>query len=62
MQNQDVQNQKLQNQELTDASTMHPVDEGPPFLGSWKKVYAAVLCYLAVMIAVLYALTRDFRY
>ena len=25
-------------------------DEPPPFLGSWTRVYAAVLCYLACVI------------
>jgi hypothetical protein len=28
--------------------------EAPPFLGSWKRIYAAVLIYLAALIAVLY--------
>ena len=26
-------------------------DEPPPFLGSWKRVYAAVVCYLAALIS-----------
>ncbi|MBV8552260.1 MAG: hypothetical protein JOY54_13235 [Acidobacteriaceae bacterium] len=37
-------------------------DEPPPFLGTWKRVYCAVLCYLAGLIAVLYAITRVCRY
>jgi len=37
-----------------------PVDEPPPFLGSWGRVYAAVLIYLALVIAGLYAFTRAF--
>jgi hypothetical protein len=37
-------------------------EEPPPFLGSWHGVYAAVLAYLIVLIAVLYALTRLFTY
>jgi hypothetical protein len=35
-------------------------EESPPFLGSWPRVYAAVLTYLAFLIATLYALTRFF--
>ena len=26
-------------------------DESPPFLGTWKRVYVFVLCYLCVLIA-----------
>ena len=26
-------------------------DEPPPFLGSWKRVYAVVICYLAALIS-----------
>ena len=25
-------------------------EEPPPFLGTWKRVYSAVLCYLLVLI------------
>ncbi len=32
-------------------------DEPPPFLGTWKRVYAAVLLYIAFVIAVLYVFT-----
>ena len=35
-------------------------DEPPPFLGSWKRVYTAVLLYLATLIALFYAFTRIF--
>lgn len=28
-------------------------DEPPPFLRTWKRVYAAVILYLAVLIALL---------
>lgn len=31
----------------------HP-DEPPPFLGTWKRVYTAVLIYVAVLISILY--------
>lgn len=36
------------------------IDEPPPFLGAWGRVYAVVLAYLAVLIAVFYAFTRAF--
>lgn len=36
--------------------------EAPPFLGTWPRVYAAVLTYLAVLLALLYAVTRIFSY
>ncbi len=37
-----------------------PAVEPPPFLGTWKRVYAAVLVYLAVLIGVFYLFTRAF--
>jgi hypothetical protein len=37
-----------------------PIDEPPPFLGSWRRVYAAVLLYLALIIAAFYTFTRAF--
>lgn len=33
-------------------------DEPPPFLGTWPRVYAAVLIYLFVIIAICYGFTR----
>ncbi len=33
-------------------------DEPPPFLRSWRRVYAAVLIYLALLIAAFYFFTR----
>ena len=36
-------------------------DEPPPFLGAWPCVYAAVLAYLAAVIAVAALFTRAFR-
>lgn len=36
-------------------------DEKPPFLGSWRNVYAAVLLYLAAVIAGAYLFTRAYR-
>ena len=32
-------------------------DEPPPFLGTWKRVYAAVIFYTIVLIATFYILT-----
>jgi len=34
------------------------VDEPPPILGRWRNLYLLVVIELAVIIAVLYALTR----
>jgi hypothetical protein len=40
----------------------HPVpDEPPPFLGTWKRVYIAVLAYLGVIIAASYLFARAYR-
>jgi hypothetical protein len=34
---------------------MIPADnEPPPFLGTWKRVYIAVLIYVAVLISLMY--------
>jgi hypothetical protein len=38
-----------------------PPDEPPPFLGSWGRVYAAVLIYLVLLIAGFYVFTRVFE-
>lgn len=42
--------------------TPHPprmaADEPPPFLGSWKRVYVVVVCYLACLIAGFYIFSR----
>jgi hypothetical protein len=35
-------------------------DEPPPFLGTWARVYAFVLCYLAVVIAGFWIFERAF--
>jgi hypothetical protein len=39
---------------------IHPEDEPPPFLGTWRRVYTFVLIYLACLIAAFYAFTRIF--
>jgi hypothetical protein len=36
-------------------------DEPPPFLSTWKRVYVAVLIYLAAIITLFYFFTRAFR-
>jgi hypothetical protein len=36
-------------------------DEAPPFLGTWKRVYLAVLIYLVAIITLFYFFTRAFR-
>jgi hypothetical protein len=36
-------------------------DDPPPFLGSWRRVYGAVLLYLAALIGVLYLFTQAYR-
>ena len=34
------------------------IDEPPPFLESWPRVYVVVIIWLIVIIAVFYAFTR----
>ena len=38
-----------------------PRDEPPPFLGTWTRLYAAVLVYLALLITVFYLFTKAFE-
>ncbi len=35
-------------------------DDPPPFLGAWRRVYTAVLVYLALLIGAFYVFTRVF--
>jgi hypothetical protein len=35
-------------------------DEPPPIMGSWRRIYIFVLCYLALLIAGFYVFTRVF--
>ena len=37
------------------------LEEPPPFLKRWPRVYAAVILYLAALIVVFYAFTVAFR-
>jgi hypothetical protein len=36
-------------------------DDPPPFLRTWRRVYAAIVIYLAVLIFGLYLFTRAYR-
>jgi hypothetical protein len=36
------------------------IDEPPPFLGTWRRVYIMVICYLAALISLFYIFTRWF--
>ena len=36
-------------------------DSPPPFLGSWRRVYAVVLVYLVGVILAAYFFTRAYR-
>lgn len=35
-------------------------DDPPPFLGSWRNVYLAILIYLALLIGSFYVFTQAF--
>lgn len=48
------------NEELEENAAARRVDEPPPFLGSWNRVYLFVVCYLAVLIAGFYFFSRAF--
>jgi len=46
---------------ISDVSAGRPViDEPPPFLGTWRRVYIMVVCYLAGLITLFYIFTRAF--
>ena len=36
-------------------------EEGPPFGGSWRALYAAVLLWLAAQVVIFYLFTEAFR-
>ena len=44
-----------------DGRRPHDAEEPPPFGGSWKTLYAAVLVNLAALVALFYLFTRAFR-
>jgi len=35
-------------------------DDPPPFLGTWRRVYIFVLCYLVFVIAAFYVFSRAY--
>lgn len=37
------------------------IEEPPPFLGTWNRVYVAIVIYLCIIVSLLYALTRNFE-
>jgi len=46
---------------MSDTPPVRPVlDEPPPFLGTWRRVYIVVLFYLASLITLFYLFTRAF--
>ena len=42
---------------------MPPIDPDgpPPFLGTWRRVYTAILIYLGLLIAGFYLFTQAYR-
>jgi hypothetical protein len=36
------------------------IDEPPPFLGTWRRVYVFILCYLVLLIAGFYIFSRAY--
>jgi hypothetical protein len=37
------------------------IEEPPPILGTWRRLYTAVLLYLAALIVLFYVFTRLFN-
>ena len=45
----------------TPHKTLHAAeDEPPPILGTWRRIYVIVLCYVALLIVGFYIFTRIF--
>lgn len=40
---------------------MNPLDERPPFWGSWRRIYAALVLYLVLLIALFTGFTRSWN-
>jgi hypothetical protein len=36
-------------------------DDPPPFLGTWRHIYIAIVVYLGVVVAAAYLFTREFQ-
>ena len=45
---------------LPEAMERTVADDPPPFLGTWKRVYIAVICYLAGIITLFHIFSRVF--
>jgi hypothetical protein len=45
---------------MMDEIRREPADDAPPFLGTWPRVYVAVVVYLAVLIVLIYVFTIVF--
>ena len=43
------------------AERTEPDDEPPPFGGSWKRIYVAVVLYTALIVVLLTAMTAALR-
>jgi hypothetical protein len=41
-------------------SIVRAPEDAPPILGTWRRIYIFVLCYLALLIAGFYVFTRVF--
>jgi len=41
-------------------NVMRDPEDAPPVLGTWRRIYIFVLCYLAFIVAGLYVFTRVF--
>ena len=48
------------NDRLSEPPPKQVIDEPPPFLGEWRRVYIVVLCWLAAVIVVFYVFTRTY--
>ena len=40
---------------------MNPHDEPPPVLGTWRRLYAALVVYLSTLIGLFYWFTRSWN-
>jgi hypothetical protein len=37
-------------------------DDRPPFFNTWRQLYAAIVVYLLLLIALFYAFTRTYQF
>ena len=40
---------------------MSPIDDPPPVMGTWRRLYVVVVVYLAALIGLFYWFTREFN-